>query len=244
MYLDILSRNRYLTINLRLAKLFNLKTSILVAVLIDRTDAALQVGALNDQGYLKLDADSISEQTTLTTDDIYEAITNLQNAGLVLFDADTNMLRVMPDRITAIITGASQEEIEKVVADTVKSKEDKAKAKEQGIKFGLKKGLKETPELNEALSNWIDMVFNTRPLNKSQLALFIKEVKAAYSDPDAQVKIVNIATLKGYTTPHWAIEQYKKEQDKNVYNRLPVASRLNKEQKIATDVSQLGKSTF
>lgn len=245
MFLDILGNN--ITINKRLANLVGLKTALYTSELIDLYSSAFKQGLLDEEHYMmKPDQDIVTTDTTLDATDQAKAMANLLAANLV--EADDEKIRIRSDRIVALITSNDTEALTQILEDTKADKETQKKSKEDFIKEAVKKSIKEdNKEVRNALCNWVDTMYSVKhPISKSAAHLFVSTINEYTKDPVAKLRIVEIAIMKSYVDAKWAVELYNKEQTKSISSRLPTtpATRLGTPQKIATDMSQLGKKAF
>lgn len=223
MLLDLIDTNNYAMYNIKLAQLVGLEAAAYCSQLLTIQSKAQRKQKLFD-GYFKVERNYIWSQTALSTERQLSLDENLLRLGIIS-KREVDFIQVNIDTLSALIANDDinlQTELVslmKGVKDQKKVLKQQAQlSKQQSINQNLLESLNcPTPELREAMRNWIEAVnqdTTTKPLNKVAVASFYHDINAytKCEDLDLAIKLINIATTHYWKTAQAAIDKYEQSK--------------------------------
>ena len=236
MFEDILDRNNYICVNIKLAKIIGLKSAVYCFELISIYEKAKKKNKLLNGTFFKVDRNYIYNQTTLTMEDQTQIDINLSKMNILVKDTtNPNILQVDFQLLASLIANDDLKLVENLSS---KFSLNNKQTKKQAIIKNLKDNIVcSNYELATTLRDWIDSLFEVgKVLSKKTVTEFQNTLFAYTKDIDIAIKIVNIAAANGYRDCSWAIqlyEQNKKQTFKTTQKTLKetktIASIANKE---------------
>ena len=211
-YIDLLSQDSHVLINVNIARIFGLSTAVYWGELLNVLGKVKDKKTHDENGFFKLDRKYIEKKTTLTLEEQLLCDHYLIQAEILhVAESDTDTISVDVEAMIALIAHGDVKKIEALTKATKKNKQTKAQSRTAAIQKNLKAGIKEPEPFKTALINWLDALFaNKKFITKAMVDTFVNTFKTYTADPSAQVKIVELAMQKTYTVAEWAIEIYQK----------------------------------
>ena len=223
MLLDLFRNDNYITINTKLVKLFGFEVAVYCSELTNILGKAFKKNKV-DNGYINVDRKYIEERTTLNIDSQIKCDKNLTKLNIVLVDSeDPNRLYINVEELARIVTNEDEKTLSSLSKKISKTPKGTKLTKQQIIIKELKDGITCSDEtLTKSLRDWVDSVY-AKPggfLSKVAVKTFMDDLMTyTNGDLDIALKIVNIASIRGYKECQWAINIY--EQDKRTCLNKP-----------------------
>lgn len=217
MLYDVVSPSSYLTFNVTIAHIIGLVNSVYCAELLDIYSKAKRKHKLDDEGFFVLNRDYVKLRTSIKVDEQYLCDASLSKVDLIQTSIES------PDKIRFDVSRFMQliaEEDSKVLSQIskkvhmTKNDSDAKELKKANIKQKLKAVINYgNARIDNALSEWVDVVFDTKPITSDTVKDFQNTLKEyANSDVEVALRIVTIARVQNWTNCVYAIESYEKEQ--------------------------------
>lgn len=221
MLIDFLSQDNYNQYNIGLAHLIGLENAVYLNELLNIYQKAVRkkkytvvdTNNYNEDNreviYFSVDRKYIEERTTLTIAKQLASDIKLIELNIMKKSSDDEIC-IDIEYLTSIFADKNKKVVKNLV-DTVKPKKDTKKdAVAEAIKFALKCDDKELYELYKA---WVDAVLSNPKAGvlSTAMAKAFRDsvVEFCNGNRGALVEIIRIATIQGWKTPAWAIENYK-----------------------------------
>lgn len=227
MLLDLFRNDNYITVNTKLVKLFGFEVAIYCSELMNILGKAVKKDKV-DNGYIKVDRKYIEEKTTINLDSQIKCDKNLMKLNVVLVDSeDPNRLYVNVEELAKIVTNEDEKTLKSLSKKISKTPKGTKLTRQQLIIQELKEGISCSDEtLTNSLRDWVDSVY-ARPggfLSKVAVKTFMDDLmKYTQGDLDVALKIVNIASIRGYKECQWAVNVYEQEK-RTVINKPRVTT--------------------
>lgn len=222
MYLDLISSDNNIIVNINIAKLFGIKVAIYWAELTNILSKVHKKGKYDEAGFFKIDRKYVENKTTLTFEEQFNCDHELAKAGIIEADFnDTNRIRVNVEAMISLVTSEDTKLLTAIAKKIKATKVSEAVARANAIKESLKRGIVEqNPQLLEAFRNWIDSLFaQKKQITKQILDVFQRTIKDYTDQLAIQLQLVEIATIHAYADASWAIDQY----ERNYRNKSKIA---------------------
>lgn len=238
MLLDLLSRNNYVSYNIKVAEILGLHSAIYLSELMNINDKAIKKSKTKDN-YFTVNRKYITQRTTLSVEEQHKIDKQFFDIGLLKLD-NSNKDTVTLD--IAVLTSllAGNEEIIKDLKKIVKNISQPKKLTKVQEQCELMKTYITTTnvELYSAYCDWIDAVYAKLGwMSKKAVTVGQHLVdETSNHDLDVALKILDIATVNGYKDMTWAVKMYH-DNYKPRYN----ISVVSKPQQTAT---HLGEEVF
>lgn len=241
MYMDIFDT---LSVNKKLIRVLGITTAVYWAYLSEVIKGVLAQDKFDEHGFFSLDRDTITKEIGYPLDTQLGCESTLRNLGILDYKNDS--FQEIAVNVQAMLVIVSEETIQDFdtlkeslakKATRVKTKSEKAKAKEAGIKFNLKNAIIETDlELKEAYDSWIDAIIEAKNcrFTKAVVETFKRTVDLASDRKEDKLRIINIATIKAYKDASWAIRIFNQERGYG-YNKSTLNST---NQSVAVDLGE------
>ena len=212
MYIDLLSQNSQLSINIKLANLFGLNAAAYLSVLTTIAQAEVENG--NVSGTYILNRDYIEKKTTLSPaeQDVCDKV--LERIGVleILDDARTTV-GLHLDVLAAMIIESDP----KVLADIQKKAKVKRGEEKHSKAYYQIQNIKKKVEdrvsvliVREAICTWLDsLAEKNQSISSQTVDLWIKTVDNFTTDNSVKVKIYEYAAMLGMYNVDNAIAKYK-----------------------------------
>jgi hypothetical protein len=219
MYVDILSPNNYLSINIKTARVFGLETAAYWAELLNIVNKALAKNKVDTNGYFKVDRKYIFERTTVTIEEQLKIDSKLNKIGVLRHQADSDDIIALDIKLMCSILINEDFELLSTIAKKVRTKVTK-ESKESGRKKVIQNlkdhisDIETNYDIVTALRDWVDGIY-AKPkgyLSNKLIDIFVSNLKAYYKD-DIQkaLKLIEIATVRGWREADWVIKAYEQE---------------------------------
>lgn len=227
MLLDLFRNDNYITVNTKLVKLFGFEVAIYCSELMNILGKAVKKDKV-DNGYIKVDRKYIEEKTTINLDSQIKCDKNLMKLNVVLVDSeDPNRLYVNVEELAKIVTNEDEKTLKSLSKKISKTPKGTKLTRQQLIIQELKEGISCSDEtLTNSLRDWVDSVY-AKPggfLSKVAVKTFMDDLmKYTQGDLDVALKIVNIASIRGYKECQWAVNVYEQEK-RTVINKPRVTT--------------------
>lgn len=213
MYLEVLAADNYISVNRKLAQLFDLKTAVYIAELSNIITKVYKKKTFDENGYFQVDRKYIEERTTISLEDQLICDSALTKVG-VLEEAkeDSSRIRMDIGLLTSIITSEDATLLSSIAKKCKVSKVKKSEAKVQAIRQSLKAGIVEADsDILNALYDWTDAVLDSKNfLSKRVIEIFQDQLNQYTSDKNTKIAIITLATVHAYKDVSWAITLYEK----------------------------------
>ena len=233
MYIDLIASDTFISINRKLAQLFDLKTAAYVAELANIALKVTKKKTFNDEGFFTVNRKYIEERTTLSLDDQLKCDNILNKAGVLQeLETDNNQIRVDVATLTALITSEDTKLLADISKKAKATKGTSAAAKKAAILQNLKNRINEPDlEVLAALHNWLETLYGNKKVNNTTVDMFVAGLNEFTNDKNTKLTIIKIATAQNYSEVKWAIDIYNKSYAKSVGTRIAT------QQKIGTGVN-------
>lgn len=233
MYTDLIASDTYISINRKLAQIFDLKTAAYVAELANIVTKVTKKKTFDDDGFFAVNRKYVEERTTLDLEDQLKCDDILGRAGILQEqESDKNKIRMDIALLTSLITSEDVKLLADVSKKSKATKLSGAAAKKAAIVANMKKCVIEQDlDMLQALYGWVDAVYaNNRFLTKESIKVFQDTVNSFSADKMVRLKLIEIAMIHGWQDATWAIKSYNTDYAKNPAVRLS-------QQKIGKSVS-------
>lgn len=220
MLLDLFRNDNYLTINTKLVRLFGFEVAVYCSELTNILGKAFKKDKV-DNGYIKVDRKYIEDKTTLNIDTQIKCDKNLTRLNVVLVDSeDPNRLYINVEELARIVTNEDERTLKSLSKKVSKTPKGTKLTKQQIIIQELKDSISCSDEtLTNSLRDWVDSVY-AKPggfLSKVAVKSFMNDLmNYTQGDLDIALKIVNIASIRGYKECQWAINVYEQDRRTSV----------------------------
>ena len=218
MLMDLFSQRNFISINLKLIKLFGINAAVYLTELCTIMEKATAKSKLIENKYFKLDRKFIVNKLALSMEDQLLIDSSLMAINLLQKQVDN------PDNIyidTNLLINLIAEDNIKLIDDLskklqVKSLRSSKESQRQQLKNNLKNNIKcSNYELLTALRNWVDSIY-AKPngfLSQTAITKFQNTLNNyTQGDLDLALRLVEIASIQGYKDCQWAIEVYERDQ--------------------------------
>lgn len=215
MYLEVLAADNYISVNRKLAQLFDLKTAVYIAELSNIITKVYRKKTFDDQGFFQINREYITERTTLSLEDQLVCDSVLTKVGVLEeMKDDSSRIRMDIELLTSIITSEDTKLLSSVAKKCKVSKVKKSEAKVQAIRQSLKAGIVESDsDILKALCDWTDAILDSKNfLSKRVIEIFQDQLNQYTADKDTKLAIITLATVHAYKDVGWAIQLYEKSR--------------------------------
>jgi len=214
MYLDILAEDSYGKYSRKIAAIADLYTAVYFSEILDIIKKVVKKGTYDELGYFILDREYIKSRTTIEEEDQINCDSVLARAGILAVDEkNLNKIKVDLEKAVAIMIDEDPKKLEKLAKEMKITRQAAAKNKQLYIIAGLKKAIVEpNAQMLDALRNWVEAVYaNKRYLTKRAIEIFQETIRKYSENLNVQLKIVEIATINGWTDAAWAISNFERD---------------------------------
>lgn len=227
MYIDLMSPYGMLQINIKLANLLSLECAtywsellnIYSRVVFKKKDELIQ-----NNGFFELDREYITKRTTLSEDTQHTCDVALSKLNVITIDkTDNSRIKIDLEKMCALITEDDPKRISQIKqAAKLKRAEAAAAKRESMVKVLFNKIDSADKDIVNALQSWILSIIKEgkKYITPSGVTIFQKNLDEYTDRKDIKLKIIEIATVHGYTDFAWSKNIYEKD-----YARYMGASR-------------------
>lgn len=235
MYLDLVSQDNYINVNIKSAKLFGLTTAVYLSEILAISSKVCRKKKYDaDTGYFTIDRDYVTEKTTLDAAAQYSCDKILVKAGILdVCDQDPNKVRINTQTYVSIITSEDQAVLKDVAKAAKVSAADKKAAKAAGIITTMQKIACENeddPDLVNLYQAYVTAVYAAkRYLTRESIKVVKDGLKNfAAGDKAVLVKLLEIGVMHGYTDPAWICDIFSKSYKQQMkVNEQKIGSSVN-----------------
>lgn len=235
MYIDLLSQNAQVSVNVKLMQILGINAALYLAVLSDIAYTEVQNG--NTSGTYVLNRAAISKRTTLSSaeQDVCDKI--LERVGILeILNSERTEVGINFDTVTAIVLENDPKNLmelqKKAKVKRGEEKHSKAYYQIQNIKKKVAEKVKSETVLN-SINRWLDGLAEMNQAISSQTVdIWISTIDSFTTDDAVKVKIYDLAAMLGMYNVNNAINKYK-ESTKTVNGSF-----IGAEQKIGTAVDK------
>lgn len=217
MFLDVLSGNANILMNIKLARITNITTAVYFSELTNILIEVRRKNKCDSNGFFKLNRKYVEERTTLSVEEQLECDTILAKLGVFAADAeDPDRIMISPERMTNLLINDNLEGIASVKSKLKVNRTETAAKKKAGTILNMKNicaELEPNEEIRTALYAWVDAVYACKSrgfLRKDIITNFVTEIRQFSMEPAVQLKIIAIASANGWSCAEWAINSYKR----------------------------------
>ena len=213
MYLEVLAADNYISVNRKLAQLFDLKTAVYIAELSNIITKVYKKKTFDENGFFQVNREYITERTTISLEDQLICDSVLTKVGVLEEQKDdSSKIRMDIGLLTSIITSEDATLLSSIAKKCKVSKVKKSEAKVQAIRQSLKAGIVESDsDILKALYDWTDAVLDSKNfLSKRVIEIFQDQLNQYTSDKTTKLAIIILATVHAYKDVGWAISLYEK----------------------------------
>ena len=215
MIIELLGASNYISYNIKIMELFGLHAAIYLSELLNINEKALRKTKIDENNYFTIDRKYIEKRTTIKASEQIEIDKTFQEIGLLKCnEQDQNIVTI--DLAVLLTIMSEGKEVIKEIKTVFEKVSKPKKTKSEAIKNNLKNSIETTnEELYNAYCEWIDAVY------AKQGWMSLKSVKVAQQEIDqfslrkldVALKILEIATIRGYREMYWAIKIYKENYE-------------------------------
>lgn len=232
MLTDLLCTDNYASFNVKAAHIFGLHTAVYLNEILNITQKAIQKRKLTE-GYVTIDRDYIQRRTTLDIAEQLAVDKKLAKVSVIEIASEKpDNIKLNIDTLANLVAVEDAALLKKIAKlSEVKS------TTTAGVKMSQRQrtiqSLKgyfvcSNEELLDAYRSWVDGVYASPKgfLSQKAVTLFQREVDDfAKGDLDLALKVVEIATVRGWKCAEWAINEFNKNYARDFYAQYttPVA---------------------
>lgn len=213
MYVELLASDNYISVNRKLAQLFDLKTAVYIAELTNIITKVVKKKTVDKEGFFVVNRNYIEERTTISIEDQLICDSILTKVGVLdTSKDDVNKIRMDIELLTSLIANEDAKLLGEVAKKCKVSKVKKSEAKVQAIRQSLKASVTEDDkDILNALYGWIDSILDSKNfLSKNIIEIFQKQLSDYTSDKNTKLAIITVATIQAYKDVTWAIRSYER----------------------------------
>jgi len=236
MYVDIMSPDAYLILTKKILKTFGPSIAVYWAVLMSVCKKVVkkkEEETLANNGFFTLDRNYVESETTIPIEEQLAFDKTLEKFNLVKQDAnDPNRICISQQAMLALVIEDDPKALTEIRKKAKVKREDAKLAKQYVILKNLQAGLVETDkDLLEALKLWIQSCQENKTfMNKTVIQIFQNSLNSFTDNKQVKLKLIEIATIHGWSDFAWARNSYEKDYKK------PSGTFIGSEQKQSTGI--------
>jgi hypothetical protein len=211
-FLDVLSQENHLNVNIKVIKLFGIKTALYWSVLSMILPQVQKKNKLDEFGYFTIDRKYVTTKTTLTPAEQKECEKVLaQNGIIAISDLDVNKLSVNSALMLEYIIDVDPKDLIKPKKATTKvDAEEKKALKKAGMVNNLCRYIQESDEeVRQAYCDWIKAMIEEKTLNSAAVVNFESNVNNYTTDKLVKLKLLELAATYAYREFAWVEKVFK-----------------------------------
>lgn len=225
MLLDLLDSQNYVMVNRDAIRILGVTTAIYCSELLIICKKARNKNKLFEDKYFKVDRNYVKKSTSIEIEEQLKCDLNLKKVSIIEVNENNPDLIYFNDEIYASILSSQDVKLLDSISKKVKVENPKnlKKTKEERLIIALKEGIDcRTPEVLQALRNWIDSIYSSgKGISKQQIAIFKDKIdEYCNGDLEKALKIIEIATVHNYIDCQWAINIYE-NKNRPIYTSAP-----------------------
>ena len=217
MLIELLSQSNYISVNIKLAKIFGVEGAIYISEILNIYDKAVRKNKVEDK-FFTLDREYFEERTTFDLKKQLEIENKLIKTQVLKRDnKEVNKLFINAETLTRLFSETDKEVISALIKEskeTVKKTDKKLNAIYSAVCENI---FTDNAELKSAYKGWIlALLENGKPVSGPGVIATQKRIDTYTNrDLDVALEILDIATRRCYIDIGWAINLYEKEKEKS-----------------------------
>lgn len=224
MLTDLLCTDNYASFNVKAAHVFGLHTAVYLNEILNITQKAIQKRRLTE-GYVTVDRDYVQRRTTLDIAEQLAVDKKLTKVGVLeIAEERPDDIKLNIDNLANLVAAEDAQLLKKVTklseVKSVTTAGSKMSQRQRYIQT-LKGYITCTnEELLNAYKSWVDGVYANPKgfLSQKAVTSFQRDIdEFAKGDLDLALKVVEIATIRGWKCADWAISEFNKDYAREFY---------------------------